>query len=54
MTGWAQVKWKYDTTLDDVFEKTKYDLFYVENMSLILDFKILFNTLFSVIRAKGQ
>lgn len=54
ITGWAQVKWKYDTTLDDVFEKTKYDLFYVENMSLILDFKILFNTLFSVIRAKGQ
>ena len=54
ITGWAQVKWKYDATLDDVFEKTKYDLFYVENMSLILDFKILFNTLFSVIRAKGQ
>lgn len=54
ITGWAQVKWKYDATLDDVFEKTKYDLFYVENMSLILDFKILFNTIFSVIRAKGQ
>ena len=29
-------------------------IFDVENMSLILDFKILFNTLFSVIRAKGQ
>ncbi|MFU8812793.1 MAG: sugar transferase [Balneolaceae bacterium] len=54
ITGWAQVKWKYDSTLDDVVEKTKYDLFYVENMSLRMDFKILFNTLFSIIRAKGR
>jgi len=54
ITGWAQVKWKYDSSLDDVKEKTKYDLFYVENMSLRMDFKILFNTVFTVIRAKGK
>lgn len=54
ITGWAQVKWKYDSSLDDVMEKTKYDLFYVENMSLRMDFKILINTLFSIIRAKGR
>jgi len=54
ITGWAQVKWKYDSSLDDVKEKTKYDLFYVENMSLRMDFKILINTLFSMVRAKGQ
>lgn len=54
ITGWAQVKWKYDSSLDDVKEKTKYDLFYVENMSLRMDFKILINTVFSMLRAKGQ
>lgn len=54
ITGWAQVKWKYDTSLQDVKEKTKYDLFYVENMSLIMDLKILINTFMTVIRAKGQ
>ncbi len=54
ITGWAQVKWKYDNSLDDVKEKTKYDLFYVENMSMRMDFKILINTIFTVIRAKGQ
>jgi len=54
ITGWAQVKWKYDSSLADVEEKIKYDLFYVENISLRMDFKILINTAMTVIRAKGQ
>ncbi len=54
ITGWAQVKWKYDESFEDVKEKTKYDLFYVENMSLRMDFKILINTIFTVIAGKGQ
>lgn len=54
ITGWAQVKWKYDSSLDDVREKTKYDLFYLENMSLKMDLKILFNTIFTVVGGKGK
>ena len=54
ITGWAQVKWKYDETIDDVKEKTKYDLFYLENMSLRMDFKILFNTIATVVMGKGK
>jgi exopolysaccharide biosynthesis polyprenyl glycosylphosphotransferase len=54
ITGWAQVKWKYDESFDDVVEKTKYDLFYVENMSLRMDLKILINTIFTMISGKGQ
>lgn len=54
ITGWAQVKWKYDETFDDVVEKTKYDLFYVENISLKMDLKILINTIFTMLAGKGQ
>jgi exopolysaccharide biosynthesis polyprenyl glycosylphosphotransferase len=54
ITGWAQVKWKYDESFEDVMEKTKYDLFYVENMSLRMDFKILLNTIMTVVKGKGQ
>lgn len=54
ITGWAQVKWKYDETFDDVKEKTKYDLFYVENISLKMDIKILINTIATMLAGKGQ
>lgn len=54
ITGWAQVKWKYDSSIEDVREKTKYDLFYVENISLRMDFKIIINTIFTVLTGKGQ
>jgi exopolysaccharide biosynthesis polyprenyl glycosylphosphotransferase len=54
ITGWAQVKWKYDASMEDVREKTKYDLFYIENASLNMDAKILINTLMTVIKGRGQ
>ena len=54
ITGWAQVMWHYDTSLEDVQQKVKYDLFYIENMSLRMDFKILFRTIRTVIVGAGQ
>ncbi len=54
VTGWAQVKHKYDETLDDVKTKLRFDLFYIENMSLRMDFKILFRTIFVVLFGKGH
>jgi exopolysaccharide biosynthesis polyprenyl glycosylphosphotransferase len=53
ITGWAQVKWKYDSDMEDVKEKIRYDLFYLENRSLRMDLKILVNTLVTVLRARG-
>ena len=54
ITGWAQVKHKYDESIEDVKIKLRYDLFYIENMSLRMDFKILFRTIFVVLFAKGH
>ncbi|MGE5430943.1 MAG: undecaprenyl-phosphate glucose phosphotransferase [Syntrophomonadaceae bacterium] len=54
VTGWAQVKHKYDETIEDVKTKLRYDLFYIENMSLRMDFKILFRTVFVVLFGKGH
>ncbi len=54
ITGWAQVRHKYDETLDDVKGKIRYDLFYIENMSLRMDFKILLRTVFVVSLGRGH
>jgi exopolysaccharide biosynthesis polyprenyl glycosylphosphotransferase len=54
ITGWAQVKHKYDETLEDVKIKLKYDLFYIENMSLRMDFKIILRTIYVVMFGKGH
>jgi exopolysaccharide biosynthesis polyprenyl glycosylphosphotransferase len=53
ITGWAQVRRGYDQTIEDVKEKLQYDLFYLENLSVGLDIKILLNTLWVVLTARG-
>ncbi|MBU2472300.1 MAG: sugar transferase [Bacteroidetes bacterium] len=53
ITGWAQVKHRYDLSIDDVKEKLRYDLYYLENMSLTLDYKIIFRTFLVSISGKG-
>ncbi len=54
ITGLAQVKWKYDESIEDVRQKVKYDLTYISNMSLRMDFKLLFATLRTALLGKGQ
>ena len=53
ITGWAQIKQSYDSSLSDVREKLKYDFFYIENMSLSLDLLIMIRTFIVMISAKG-
>ena len=53
ITGWAQTKHAYDQTLDDVREKLKYDLYYIENMSLRFDFLIILRTIWVMLTGKG-
>lgn len=53
VTGWAQVRYQYGSTIEDSQEKLQYDLYYVKNHSLFLDIIILFETVFVVLTAKG-
>ena len=53
ITGWAQVQYKYGNTLEDAREKLQYDLFYIKNASVGLDFLILFQTIKIVLLGRG-
>lgn len=44
ITGWAQVNYRYGATVEDALEKLGYDLYYIKNMSLFLDLRILLRT----------
>ncbi len=54
LTGWAQVQYRYGSSVDDAVEKLKYDLYYVKNMSAGLDLWIALKTLKVVLFAKGN
>ena len=54
ITGWAQIKHSYDSTVDDVRQKLKYDFFYIENLSLSLDFLIMLRTAVVMLSGRGQ
>lgn len=54
ITGWAQIKGEYDTSMDNVKTKLQYDLFYLENMSLRMDLKVIINTIYVMLMGKGH
>ena len=53
LTGWAQVNYKYGNSAQDAVRKLQYDLYYVKNHSLFLDFVVLFETVGVVLTGKG-
>jgi sugar transferase (PEP-CTERM system associated) len=53
LTGWAQVKYKYGSTVEDMREKLQYDLFYIKNASIGLDLLIMFLTVKTVLLRRG-
>jgi sugar transferase (PEP-CTERM system associated) len=54
ITGWAQVRHRYAASVEDSMEKLQYDLYYIKNLSLLLDLVILLSTLQVVLFARGS
>lgn len=54
ITSWAMVKFGYASTLKQMVERTRYDMVYITNMSLLLDLKILLYTIRTIVKGSGQ
>jgi sugar transferase (PEP-CTERM system associated) len=53
ITGWAQIRYPYGSSVEDAIEKVQYDLYYVKNHTMFLDLVILFQTAQVVLFGKG-
>jgi exopolysaccharide biosynthesis polyprenyl glycosylphosphotransferase len=54
ITSWGQVKYGYASTVDEMLERLPYDMMYLKNISLYIDFKILIYTLMVSFKATGK
>ena len=54
ITSWGQVKYGYAENVDEMIKRLKFDLIYMENRSLLVDFKILIHTILVVFQGLGK
>ncbi len=54
ITGWAQVLYPYGASEEDARKKLEYDLYYIKNYSVLLDFRIIFKTIRVILFVRGR
>jgi exopolysaccharide biosynthesis polyprenyl glycosylphosphotransferase len=54
ITSWGQIKYGYAEDVNEMIDRMKYDILYLENMSLALDIKIMFTTVLIMIQGRGK
>lgn len=54
ITSWGMVKFGYAENIDEMLERLKYDILYIENMSLLIDLKIMIHTILIIFQGRGK
>ena len=54
ITSWGQVKFGYAENVDEMIERLRWDILYIENMSIEMDIKILIYTVMIVLKKEGK
>jgi sugar transferase (PEP-CTERM system associated) len=53
VTGWAQVRYRYGSSVEDAMEKLQYDLYYIKHLSIVFDLTIVADTVKVILSGKG-
>ncbi|MBC8464496.1 MAG: sugar transferase [Bacteroidetes bacterium] len=54
ITSWGMVKFGYAENLEEMLERLRYDVLYIENMSILIDFKIMIHTVLIIFQGRGK